>query len=352
MTSIAATKSSREDMRMIAIQDALRGCETGRMQTVGIMQVIPLVSDLETDAFARPSEIRIATGRGGSYGTMNFRNSADKPALVPVHATYLTKQMAQDHAMATGGFVPARKEKAYKNAQCVEQSQGGYIPEGSHPLTILPLSLRETSLSMRGVASYSKLWESISRLKKEAKVTGGRSGGHLADFFAAFDKQLAEFVAEFELVTGQVGAIVLIGGEVVGVERAPSRAYWEDLWEPLIRTCYGSEAVRRTRMGKAVTPRTNQVRAVRDLDDLVAALSEARANDEGSVRDIVRTMVQDPFKATPEEKLGVFDLETVENDQFTGQIVREGPRVHYVSVTARASFAKHEGWHKAKAFTV
>jgi hypothetical protein len=322
------------------------------MQTVGIMQVIPLISDLQSDAFALPSEVRIATGRGGSYGTLNFRNPVAKPILIPAQATYLTRQSAQDHAMAAAGFVPAGKEKAYRNAQCVEQTQGGYITEDRHALSILPMSLRETSLSMRGVTSFSKLWESISRLKREAKVKGGRSGGHLADFFASFDRQLAEFVAEFELVRGQVGAIVLISGQVVGVERAPSRAYWEDVWEPLVRTCYGSEAVRQIQMGKAATPRTAQVRAVTDLDDLVVALTEARSNDEAGVRDVIREMVQDDFRVTPEERLGDFNLETVENDQFTGQIVREGPRVHYVSVTSRESYARHAGWHKAQRFAV
>ena len=336
-------------MTEITIQDALRGCTTGRKQTSGIMQVIPLVSDLECDAFAVPSEVLISTTH---YGKMSFRNPTDRIVLVPANATYLTAKAAQDHAMSVAGFVPGRKAKTYSNAMCVEQTQGGYIPEGQYRLSILPMSLREDALAKRQVESYGKLWESITRLKQEAKVTSGRRGGHLADFFAAFDRQLDQFVAEFERVPGMVGAVILIGGRVIGIERAPSRAYWDDVWEPLVRTCYAAEAIRQVQMGKGVTPRTTQVRAARDLDDLAAALAEAREADDAEVRTTVRSLVQDAFEVATEESQGPFSLAAIENPQFVGQIVREGPQVHYLSVISRRSFEKHAKWHTAREFAI
>lgn len=333
----------------ITIQDALRGCTVGPMQTSGIMQVIPLLSDLECEAFSPPSEVLLSTTH---YGKMSFRNPTDRTILIPANATYLTAKAAQDHAMAVAGFVPGRKTKVYGNAMCVQQTQGGYIPEGQYRLSILPMSLREEAVARRGEASYGKLWESITRLKQEARVTTGSRGGHLIDFFAAFDRQLDQFVAEFERIPGMVGAILLIGGRVVGVERAPSRAYWDDIWEPLVRTCYGAEAIRQVQMGQGVTPRVAQVRAARDLDDLALALAEARDADDESVRATVREMVQDSFGVATEERQGDFTLAAIANSQFVGQVVREGPRVHYLSVVSRRSFERHAPWHRAERFAI
>jgi hypothetical protein len=51
-------------------------------------------------------------------------------------------------------------------------------------------------------------------------------------------------------VAGQVSAVVLADGRVLGVERTPTAAYWETLWAPLLRGCYGAEMVRRQQIGR------------------------------------------------------------------------------------------------------
>jgi len=96
---------------MLTIREVLRGCEIGRIQTVGTMQVIPLTleKDLQDDRFATPDIVKVGTSH---YGSMNFTNPTDKPLLLPSQVAYVVKQAAQDHAMATAGIVPAKKSQS------------------------------------------------------------------------------------------------------------------------------------------------------------------------------------------------------------------------------------------------
>ena len=46
----------RNRQKTIRVADVLHGCTPGRMQSVGYMQVIPLVSDLSDNRFVSPVE--------------------------------------------------------------------------------------------------------------------------------------------------------------------------------------------------------------------------------------------------------------------------------------------------------
>ena len=106
---------------------------------------------------------------------------------------------------------------------CVQQSQGGLIQRGAYRMLILPYALRERALEVRKNKNYNKLWDAISAFNQEMGVSGE---GNLVFFLKHFQKELDEFVAEFECVPRQIGAIILVDDQVVGVERAPSHAYW------------------------------------------------------------------------------------------------------------------------------
>ena len=171
-----------------------------------------------------------------SYGTLGFRNPGDCVLIVPCHAGYVVKQVAQDHAMAHAGVVRSASERSFNTAMCIQQSQVGLIQRGAHRMLILPYALRERALEVRNDKSYNKLWDAISLFNQKMGV---QSAGHLEFFLKHFRKELDEFVAEFECVPRQIGAIILVDDQVVGVARAPSQPYWQSLWPCLIRECYG-----------------------------------------------------------------------------------------------------------------
>ncbi len=334
---------------MTTIRDVLRGTYAGRMQSVGYMQVIPLCSKLQDERFAAPDALDASTV---SYGSVVFNNISDEPVIVPSHLTYVVKQRAQDHALCGASVLKSRERRRYDRAACVEQTQGGYIARGKHSFAILPFPLREAALAKRRDKSYSKLWKDISVFNSAMGLP--RGSGHLKAFLSHFEKELDQFVAEFENVARQVGAIMLVNGRVVGIERTPSTAYWQKMWQPLVRECYGALALKYTRdcPRPVITRRPMDVDGVSTLANLRAALNSANAREDGQVKAIIRKLVDEDFSVEVEEAVLDFKVETLKHRQFTGQTICEGTRVLYASFVATKDWVKNANWHNSKGFVI
>lgn len=342
----------RNRQKAIRVADVLHGCTPGRIQSVGSMQVIPLVSELSDDRFVSPVE-------GGaevfttSYGTLGFRNPGARVLIVPCHAGYVVKQAAQDHAMAHAGVVQSAGERSFNTAMCIQQSQGGFIERGSYRMLILPYSLRERALEVRKEARYSKLWDAISLFNQEMGVQGY---GHLDFFLKHFEKELDEFVAEFECVARQIGAVILVDDQVVGVERAPSHAYWRSVWPCLIRECYGSLASRVAQLkgGRAETPasRTPLPDGIGSLDELESVISEVARQEDERAKATVRELLAEQLPVTCDDTTAGLSVETVQPGRFTGQVIRDGERIVYASLPATKKWLAGNKWQTAKAFAI
>lgn len=336
----------------MTISEILRGCMPEKIQSVGFMQVIPLTSELHFDQVANPSKAYVGTS---NYGSLSFTNDESDPLIVPAHAAYLVKQAAQNHAMTHAGIVKKRKSQQFDTAACIQQSQGGTISKGQHEMVILPAPLREKAFTHRGTNDYAKLWPAISDFNKRAGTKRQR-GGHLEDFFDSFVEQLDQFVAEFEPVENQVGAIVLIGGKIAGIERTPNPEYFLDIWKPLIRECYGSMAVLEAKEhnGNPPVPKTRvSLREVDSLDDLEHALSQAEEQEYDKVKSVVNGLLSIDLNNKQEGKDGNFTLSTVggeEGSRFIGQTVKHDEQVVYASLIAREAFHRNEEWFTANPF--
>jgi len=316
------------------------------------MQVLPLVSDLSDDRFVSPveSEAEVYTS---NYGSLGFRNSSQSVMIVPCHAGYVVKQAAQDHAMAHAAVVGAGADRTYDTAMCVQQSQGGLIRRGGYRMLILPYALREQALQVRNVKSYSKLWEDITRFNRSMGV---QAAGHLEFFLKQFRKELDEFVAEFECVPHQVGAVVLVDNQIVGIERAPSHAYWRSVWPSLIRECYGSLAlqVAHDRGPDAVPPfsRTPLRDDIRSLDELESAVADVTRQEEERARSTVRQLLDEKVELQREETTHGLAIATVSSRRFTGQVIRDGQRIVYASMPTTRQWLEDGRWEAAPAFTI
>jgi hypothetical protein len=202
-------------------------------------------------------------------------------------------------------------------------------------LVILPVPLRAPALAMRNQTDYARLWPAVQRFNRAG---GLPPVGNLVTFYTHYRSQLDRFVAEFESVRGQVGAIVFVAGVIAGIERAPSHEYWGAVWEPLVRTCYGAHAVevaRRTKRapGTRLPLRTD---GVTSLDGLAAALEETERAEATAACDVVGALPDDPFTCDTDERAESFTVETFGNRGFAGQIVRDrdNDRVVYASLVA------------------
>lgn len=341
------------------IAEILRGMEPGRLQTVGVMQVLPLRGDsdlYDEDIISPADEEKRTLMSTNDYGSMDFDNPTDKVLLVPCHVGYVTSQKAQDHAMSHTGMVGKNARKRFNSAMCIQQTQGGYINAGQHKMMILPHALRESALDKRHRSEYGKLWSEISKFNMSMGVKGG-GNGHLEYFLKEFEKELDEFVAEFECVSKQCGAIILINGQVVGVERAPNPRFWRDIWEPLIRECYGSlaiQAAKKTSAKSVLKTRVPLTGSFNSLDDLEAAIDETEEKQTSKAKEIVRKLLNDSFKVTVESgsPLKKYKIITVKNDQFTGQVVQDDSKICYASLFTTKEWAKSAPWRKASRFTI
>ena len=230
--------------------------EIGSVQSVDEMTIVPILGAERGDV-AKPESLTFR--RTTSYGTMVFENAdPDKEAIVPSNIM-VRGQGAQDHAMSGSGVVAKNQSRSFKDACCIEESQGGYLRSEDNEEDVLPITLRKALLepSIRSRNSYNKLWDNIKTWLEGIKVkTKGvqsrRPAAHLRHFYDTPDikQALEEFAAEFEPVENQIGAIVMFSGVPVGIEIMPSSDHWEAYWKLLIRGCYGAEMLRLKMLGK------------------------------------------------------------------------------------------------------
>ena len=343
---------NRSQPKTATLRQTLRGCETGRLQSVGYMQVIPLVSELSDDRFVSPVQVG-ANVNTTSYGTLGFNNQSKSVLIVPCHAGYVVKQKAQDHAMAHAGVVGPGSQRSYDTAMCIQAAQGGFINNGDYRMMILPHSLRSKALSIRKNKDYSKLWSHISDFNQRLGV---RAQGHLEYFLKSFKKELDEFVAEFESVSNQIGAIILIDNRVVGVERAPSHDYWLSIWPSLIRECYGSLAIE---FAKANSGKETQLsnenpfpEEICSLDELESIISHIAEQEDERARHTVRNLLDDELALTKEDTLAGLTIFTALSQNFEGQVIRDGEQIVYASLPATERFMREQPWQNAAEFSM
>jgi len=321
-------------MTTLTVEQILAGTTVGRMQSVGQMAVVPILEEGGGDTPFSPPDLEASTS---NYGTLHVRNRSDRPTIVPPGAAWVTSQRAQDHTTGGGALVSAGERRTIDTASCIEESQGGMISKAGE-MIILPAGLRATALAQRNQSGYSKLWPDIKRFNGEFGIS--QRGGHLVYFLEQFEKELDQFVAEFERIPNQVGAIILVAGRVVGIERAPSVAFWEKLWTPLVRVCYGSLALKTARSGAGV-PATRQPLSVtvRSLEGVQRALEQAAVAAKALVTTTVEALgARQLTAARADQTLAGNSLLTLASRDYAGQIVRQdtGETV-YASICAAAA---------------
>lgn len=239
------------------LKDRLRSLNAGEVQSVDGMSVIPLIDEdnREYDEISPLEEVDF--DGTSSYGTMHYRNNSDDGVgVIPTNQTIISKEMAQDHSMGSSGLVEAGSRVQFENACCIQSSQGGRLTgnKDNHMFGVLPVSLRGIlDQYKRNREGYSRLWNSIGNWNKDV-VRNPRQA--LDVFYDEFEDELDNFLAEFEIVKNQIGALVFFGGDLVGVEIAPHKEYWNRVWNWLVRGCYGSEFLRQNKMG-SITSRVS-----------------------------------------------------------------------------------------------
>lgn len=261
-----------------------------------------------------------------SYDTLVMATRSPHITIIPQGLVYITKERAQDRAIPSAHLV--RTQKACP-AFCVQSSQYGLMQREKaeqREFRLLPAGVRQAALAKRDAGSCGTIWGDLTTFNTQLKVPGN----FLVSFFQQYQKQLGEFVAEFEAVPSQRGAIVLINGEVAGVEVMPNSAAFAAIWEPLIRDCYGAEALLQAKDSRVPAPVLME--DVESLDDLVAAVEDLAQRERVWTKSLVETAFSQNQQLREEEREGEFQLQTIETAEFEGQLVQRGGDTLYLSL--------------------
>lgn len=331
---------------MEAIKDLLRGyrVDMSNLQVVGNMAVVPLVSDQEFTS--RVGDVdEIALNKDIDYGTLQFKNQSGEVGIVLQGATIVTRQAAQDRTVPRAVIL---KGKAVQNvnAFCVQSTQGGTMNTGQigeefgdeSPFFILPPTMRGHALAQTrgGHTGYNGLWESLS------KYTGSFSGVHasseIRDIYDRYRGELDTFVAQFEPIPNQLGAVVMIDRQVVAVDIMPTFRSWKVMWRGLIRDSYGVEAMRTAGDGKGeVWHYDLNVGAVSDLQSLRDEMHKTLNGLVAAIRQSWEEVDKDSLVTSVENEISGVRLVKIESERFQGQAVVHDEHTVYLSLIPKGS---------------
>jgi len=250
-------------------------------------------------------------------------------AIVPLHIGYIQDQ-AQNHALCRSVFLGAGQKLQVDDACCVQQSQGGYLESKEQWFFILPLQLRAEALRLRGQQNFGKLWPAIARLNEQFKLS---SRGHLEQIICGRRAHLTQYQSRFEALPGQTGALFFLRQRLVGLEIAPSPAYFQELWMPLVCFCYGTAATYDEEICPTALPAPEPFTA-RNLPELRAQLTERRQRLANQVHAMLEATPREKLDRQEEERFLGLRLYTVAGSCFTGQYVEDEERLVYASLAA------------------
>ncbi|KKN62409.1 hypothetical protein LCGC14_0512060 [marine sediment metagenome] len=225
--------------------------EFGEVQSVDEMTVLPIVGEDRNEGISNPEEVTFQ--ETSNYGSMVFQNTGDGIGIIPSNTMIISEKAAQDHAMSDVGLVPTKEKISFNNAVCIQSSQGGQLSNKKNQYDILPLELRKALLNtdLRYQEEYSKLWDSIEKFL--ADIPEVRQSAHLEYFFRPYEKELNDFVGEFEPIENQLGAAIFFNMQPVGIEIMPSNKHWEYYWRWILRGCYGAQLLK-LRLTNKISP--------------------------------------------------------------------------------------------------
>lgn len=305
----------------------------GMPQASGAMTVVPIFGADSDGKFTSPLS-GIKLNRVNGYGNMELSNPAEKGlAIVPLHMGYI-QDGAQNHALCRSAFIAAGQKLMFEDACCVQAAQGGYLEGREQWFFILPLPLREEALKLRSQKNYSKLWDGISRLNQQFDLP---NRGHLEEILSKKRAFLTQYRSRFELLAGQTGALFLIRDKLVGVEIAPSAAYFQELWMPLVCFCYGAAAMYEEQHEKPAEKELVPF-AASNLEELRSQLHQSRLDLQQQVRNAIANTPAENFQTQEEERFLELRLQTVTGNNFAGQFVEEEGNLVYASLFAKPGY--------------
>lgn len=317
----------------ITVSSILRGYTVDRanIQSVGNMTVIPIISDKEFTNVADVTDVVFSRDR--SYNQLEFKNNSGRVAIT-IHGWSIIegKQQAQDRTLPYVHLVKGHNSKILP-ANCIQSRQSGHFDTSrwnQEDFMILPPSLKGLALkkSTHMSAETGALWSDLG------KWVSGVDCEHegLTAFYSKFQDKLDIFVAEFEPVQNQLGAITLINNRVVSVDIMPKYSSWQSVWRTLIRDSYGAEAIRMTENeGAYADIPTIALQNVNNLADLVSEYNEVKKVFYDELESKFVSISNQDVSLNKQDQANELSLFKLSSNHYSGQAVFHGDHCVYLS---------------------
>ncbi len=311
------------------------GRKAGQPLRYGHLEMIPLFGQAGPEGLYATPETNLTLTKVTTYGQMMLLNVSAKHAIVPLHLGYF-QQGAQNHAMCTSWILNPNEEKLFKDACCIQQSQGGYIKNQNARFIILPHQLRTKATELKGQENYGKLWKAIAAFNEKV---GLKNRGHLDELKQVYQPELLQTVYHLEPQPGQTGAIFLNRGKVVGIELAPDADFWKELHVPLVMYCYAPlrlEAdLANAPIGKGMElDRTG----ITSIDELKLAYRELKAKRLEAAEQLIAQISGTVIHTSNEYSTGKHRLQNLTGGKWKGQGVTYKGQPVYLSMFNREDF--------------
>ena len=335
--------------------EMLKGCRPVKdsdgniiVQSIMNMQIICLTADAEFSLdtrFANPLTSLVSSN--SSYGQITFTNQENKEVILPTQMAIMTKQSAQNHGMVKAGYVEPRAQTTYHDAGCVQGGQTGYF-RGTNEFRMIPVTMREMLFGAVGQTSgHGNIYPAIQKLGQD---TNSGTGNYLNIYFEKYDKKLEQFIAHFERPRNLIGIIVLIDGEIVAIDKFPSFTYAEQVWDLMIRDCYGSLAIISELKNKtSVSEFTQSYEELKQshranvVDLLEKALKKTKQKMTAEVNEKITEILDLEFTATLDTEGQSSSARSpksylLKTEGYLGQVITENEFNHLVSIVKKEKF--------------
>lgn len=312
------------------LRDMFKNVKFGLPQSVGNMILLPIISDEPITNVSNDMLFNISND--SDYSSLTLKNNDDTPVVIPQGSAFINKQSAQDRTVLSADMIDAKSSKTVR-VGCIQQNQGGHNSLGTTSENFIPASLRKQAIKKKGIGGYSVIWKDIEKYNQDLGIS---NRAHLHDFYDKYEKELNEFVAQFEPVDKQVGAIILINTEVVGIEIFPNYGSWLKVWQALIRDSYNSEAVRLAKAGMSFKPIID-IDQVSGMESLKLETNKVIQQGLTLIMDKVEPMLEEELtnvgsnKATTKYTVETF---TISDDFMIGQMITKDEDDKLIYLTA------------------
>jgi hypothetical protein len=259
------------------IGHSLAGLKLGESQNHANLTLFPLIGDgdsapgyvLLDDALDRHLVRVTEVSTGGSVPELSLENDSDELVLL-VDGDELIG--AKQNRVLNLSILVAGGKRLTIPVSCVEQGRWAYrSPEFRAAKRTLFARARarkaqsvSDALRTRGErrANQSQVWADVAVKAHALRVESETLA--MSDIYADRDAELDTYVRAFRPIPAQRGALVAIGGKVVGVELFDSAAAFSRYLEKLVRA-YGLDAIERKADAPPASASESDARAFLDL---------------------------------------------------------------------------------------